>query len=48
MNDSLFRRRLKQSMLNWQEVRERGLAAMAWLEILVKSGITLLAIDKSK
>ena len=39
VNDTVFRRRLQESMAGWQEVRERGLAAMSWWEIMVNLGL---------
>ena len=46
--DDLFKARLKQDMVGWLEVRERGLAVLPWWEIIVKPGIRRLAITGSK
>ena len=42
--DKLFKVRLEREMLEWQQVRDRGLAVMKWWEIIVKPGIRRLAI----
>ena len=46
--DKVFRDRLAKEMVDWQQVRERGLAIMQWWELIVKPGIRRLAIQRSK
>ena len=37
--DELFQERLKDSMADWQEVRELGLDVLLWWEVMVEPGI---------
>ena len=48
IKDEVFQKRLKDSMLDWQEVQDLGLDVLTWWEILVKPGIKKLAIQRSK
>ena len=48
VSDQVFRDRLVKEMLDWQQVRERGLAILQWWELIVKPGIRRLAIQRSK
>ena len=46
--DELFQECLKDSMADWQEVRELGLDVLLWWEVMVKPGIKKLALQRSK
>ena len=48
IKDQLFKERLADSMLDWQEVQDLGLDVLTWWELLVKPGIKKLAIQRSK
>ena len=48
VHDKLFKARLEEHMVEWQQVRERGLPIMQWWELIVKPGIRRLAIQRSK
>ena len=48
IHDKVFRRRLVEEMVGWQQVKERGLKIMSWWELIVKPGIRRLAINRSK
>ena len=48
IKDQLFKERLSQSMLDWEEVHDLGLDILTWWELLVKPGIKKLAIQRSK
>ena len=48
INDSVFQEWLAESMLDWKEVKMRGLETLLWWEIVVKPGIRKLAILRSK
>ena len=46
--DELFQERLRDSMLDWQGVKDLGLEVLIWWEVVVKPGIKRLAIQRSK
>ena len=48
IKDDIFKERLSESMLDWQEVHDLGLDILTWWEVLVKPGIKKLAIQRSK
>jgi hypothetical protein len=48
IRDEIFKERLSESMLDWQEVHDLGLDILTWWEVLVKPGIKKLAIKRSK
>ena len=48
VHDNIFKERLINEMLVWRQVKDRGLPAMQWWEIIVKPGIRRLAIQRSK
>ena len=48
VHDELFKKRLEHEFAGWQQVKERGLAILAWWEIVVKPGVRRLAINRSK
>ena len=48
VHDKAFKVRLEKEMMEWQQVKERGLGVMQWWELIVKPGIRKLAIQRSK
>ena len=46
--DRMFKQRLKQEMIGWLDIRQRGLAILPWWEIVVKPGIRRLSINRTK
>ena len=46
--DRMFKQRLKQEMIGWLDIRQRGLAILPWWEIVVKPGIKRLSINRTK
>ena len=46
--DEVFKERLKDSMVDWQEVKAIGLEVLEWWEWIVKPGIKKLALQRSK
>ena len=48
IKDEIFKERLAESMLDWQEVHDLGLDILTWWEVMVKPGIRKLALKRSK
>ena len=48
IKDSVFKSRLKDSMLTWQSIRGFGLDTILWWEKVVKPGVKKLGIQRSK
>ena len=48
IRDQTFQDRLKDSLIDWQEVRDLGLDVLTWWKVMVKQGIKKLAIKRSK
>ena len=39
VHDKVFKTRLEKEMVEWQQVKSRGLSVMQWWELIVKPGI---------
>jgi hypothetical protein len=46
--DPVFKERLTDNMVHWQEVRRLGVSTLTWWEYMVKPGIKKLAIERGK
>ena len=46
--DEVFQERLRDSMVDWQEMKQLGLEVLLWWELVVKPGVRKLAIQRSK
>ena len=48
IKDSTFQSWLKDSLVCWKQIKDRGLGILKWWDIVVKPGIKKLAIQRSK
>ena len=48
VHDKVFKTRLEKEMVEWQQVKSRGLSVMQCWELIVKPGIRKLALNRSK
>ena len=48
VRDMEFQERVKESMMEWEVVRQEGLPVLSWWEIIVKPGIRKIALERSK
>ena len=46
--DNTFKNRLEASLVDWLEIKERGLSVLKWWELVVKPCIRRLAITRTK